>query len=394
MTVSATGLPLLEAMPENAAQAREAHGPRNAPNAASAADAARQFEGLLMQQLLQILRKTAPSGGLMGGDSSGEMYVQMFDEAIAEALSKGDGIGLRDMLIEGLGGEVAKPGGQLTGTLRREHPAGVEASRAPAAGAPIGGLGGRLQHAAASMMSGDPKRWGREGALLPGDLGNGFSTPAPGGEAAFNVRDARGYQGYYKCNLFTLELARRAGFEVPVTGRARGWGYPSPSTVTPDAADGNLRGGWARVATGEPAESIDRGAVRGDRAFMLTGSGMPGRHGHMGVVERVHGIDYGAGGEIKRVVFDGWEARPNGAEHLTRRVWNVHGNPGGGPSQRNGFESIEILELQHARGGQREVPLTRGAGASRHDGGGNTEFSPRASSYLQTRPILRSEEPR
>jgi hypothetical protein len=66
---------------------------------------------------------------------------------------------------------------------------------------------------------------------------------------------------------------------------------------------------------------------------------------------------------VRRVVFDGWEARSEGAQHLTRRTWNLTGNPGGNLA-RNGFSRIEILELTPRSGAGNEIPLSNRAGSS------------------------------
>jgi len=115
--------------------------------------------------------------------------------------------------------------------------------------------------------------------------------------------------------------------------------------VTEDAGDRSLKGGWGRVVSGESAAALDTGLAQGTRALMLAGSGIGAAHGHMAVVERVRSIDYAPTGEIRRIVFDGWEARPDGASHLQERTWNAYGNPGG-TDARNGFGRIEIIELK------------------------------------------------
>lgn len=370
--------------------------------------AAKQFEAVLIRQMLKVMRESAPKGGLLGesgSGSGGDMYLQMMDEAMADQMAEGQGIGLRETLMRSMGAsseDVREASRTLSGrAISSPHATsennasvtqmqqavqrtasssaldalrgGVARSTAsqiqPVAGAPIAGAGGRVQSAAATMIqNGAADRWARDGALTPQDLASDLVTEAPGGRAAFNVRDANGFQGYYKCNLFAFELARRAGFQVPVVGREKGWGYPQPNRVTPDASDGRLAGGWGRVVTGEAAESLDAGARAGNRAFMLTGSGADGRHGHMGMVERIHQVDYAADGSVKRIVFDGWEGRQNGAEHLSRRVWNLQGNAGGGKNQRNGFDAIEIIELVPSAPGSRpEVPVSRHPGASARD---------------------------
>lgn len=342
------------------------------------AKAARELESLLVRQLLAVLRKTVPKGGLLdSGDSSGAQYLEMFDAALADALAAGGGLGMQESLQQALGAEP--PSG--TGTVRA--PAALAAASTSTAttapdAVPSRGATGRLAKAAAQMVAPEVSaRWSRSGTLGPEDLASGIATPVGDGVARFNVRDALGYQGYYKCNLFAFELARRAGYTVPVVGRGRGWGFPGADTVARDAAtDGRVRGDWARVATGQSAAALDEGIRRGDRAFMLTASSPGERPGHMAVIERVRSVEYGPGGEVRRIVFDGWEAKPNGARHLTQRTWNVIGNEGG-TQPHNGFDLIEILELRPAAAGVPEQPVSRPGGASLLDGGG--EESPSSS---------------
>jgi Rod binding domain-containing protein len=352
-----------------------------APGAAPAgapvrdASAARQFEGLFVRQLLTALRKTVPEGGMLGGgggDASRSVVFGMIDDALASALSEGGGIGLAEAL------EASFSGSPTLGTTHSSLPAGPiplgpRVTISPLApngpdGEQLRGATGLLQNAASPMVSDDAaRRWSRDGTLGPQDLASPIETPLEsGGVARFNVRDALGYQGYYKCNLFAFELARRAGFQVPVVGRSRGYGYMGADTVARDAGDGAVRGQWARVATGESAESLDGGIARGQRAFILAASSPGERPGHMAVVERVRSVEYGTQGEVRRIVFDGWEAKPSGARHLVQRTWNVIGNEGG-TQPHNGFDLIQILELRHAgAGGTPEIPMGR-PGRSDHD---------------------------
>ena len=214
------------------------------------------------------------------------------------------------------------------------------------------------------MLDAGAQRWAKDAALSESDLRSDFATREPGGLARFNVRDARGFRGYYKCNLFAMEAARRAGFAVPLVSRPAGWGFPASDSVTRDAQDGHMRGDWARVATGATATELDGAILQGQRAYILTGAGQGERMGHMAVVERVHQVDFGPDGDVRRVVFDGWEARAQGAQHLVRRTWNLFGNPGG-TQARSGFERIEILELKRPNGGSRpERPVSGRTGAS------------------------------
>lgn len=315
--------------------------------------AAKGFEGVFLRQLIAVLRRTAPSAGGADGEGAGSGYVQMMDDALAQALIDGGGIGLSEPLLHALGGDAQGGAGLVVHAESARMP---DTKERPVS---LPGASGALARAASALTAHSGERFGRDGALGPTDLASGFATPTEGGEARFNVLDARGYAGYLKCNLFALESARRGGFTVPLVARPRGWGFPSPDQVVTDAVDGAMRRDWARVATGEAASELDASLVRGDRAFLLAGSGRDGHAGHMGVVERIHAIDYADDGGIERVVYDGWEGREGGAAHVSGRVWNRFGNPGGGDLQRNGFERIEILELRRpASGSTPELPIS------------------------------------
>ena len=122
--------------------------------------------------------------------------------------------------------------------------------------------------------------------------------------------------------------------------------------------------------------------------------GVDGRSGHMGVVERVHEVDYDEQGRVQRVVFDGWEGRSRGAMHLTRRTWNRYGNPGG-EDARGGFDSIHIIALRRPQDGARpERPIHENANASVHDAarmGESEENRSFSSSSTSDRPNESSE---
>jgi Rod binding domain-containing protein len=338
--------------------------------------AARQFEAMLLTQLVSAMRSTVGSGGMFGGGAGNGMYEHLFDQTFAEAMSQGDGIGVRPMVERQMGlRRYAESQGirPLDGTDRTRNAfapvdRGPILPERPPSGEALPGLTALLQQAAREMLpGGNAPQWGLEGRLTEADLASDFATSTAEGPAFFNVRDAAGFEDRFKCNLFALELCRRSGFVVPLAARPRGWGFPGPDAVVADAADDGLRADWGRVVTGESAESLDSAAVRGDRAFLLAASGREGRSGHMGVVERIHEVDYDASGAIRRVVFDGWEGRADGARHLVRRTWNRYGNPGGNDA-RGGFERIEIIELRRPREGERpERPTHDATRPSVHD---------------------------
>lgn len=364
------------------------------------AEAAEQFESLLIRQLWTTMRSTVGAEVFGAGGMGGSTTLHLLDQSMAEQMSAAGGIGIADMLRENFGGErndvsrvLDAPGQRAMRGLQSLGPAGQRtiADLGPTTGSALPGLTGRLQVAARDMLNPvSAARWGRTGRLTTDELSSEFSTTrADGREAVFNVRDAAGYEGEYKCNLFAFELVRRAGFETPLMGRRHGWGYPHPDRVTDDASDGRLRQDWGDVISGEGAASLDGGIRRGDRGILLTGSGIEGHRGHMAVVERVHEVHYDQSGEVERVVFDGWEARSTGARHLTRRTWNRYGNPGGSDA-RNGFSEIEIIGLRPALG-RAERPLTRVVGASNLDVE-RTEITSEMDDYRRDGPTASNPE--
>lgn len=323
-----------------------------------------QFEGLLMQQMLKVMRKSAP----MTSGSQGKIFTEMFDTAVADRLAEGGGLGVRALIEEAMLGPEARPAGGDPG-VRPLQPRTREYSNGPVhvpTFAPAVGETAKVQRAAAEMVGQGAHHWARGGELDGNDLRSEFATSAPGGEARFNVRDANGYHGYYKCNLFAFEAARRGGFQVPVVARSAGWGFPSSDAVTQDAADGQLDGKWGRVVTGISADKADAAITSGRGAFMLTGAGNGERAGHMAVIERVHSLEYDGAGQLQRAVFDGWEARTGGAQHLVRRSWTR--GPSGARSERGGFQRIEMIELAKADAAAgAERPLDTAAPASHND---------------------------
>lgn len=387
MTVTAPGaIPLAALGAAERDPAAERRGPNGAAGASAEADpaaarraqigsAASQFEALLLSQLVQVMRSTVGESGIFGSGPGSQMYAHLFDQNFADSMAAAGGMGLAQVIERSMLGPEAYATAQRQGTeLRPLTPFAPRVSGEilevrPASGAAIGGMTGRLQDAARAMLgpNGFAPQWGRAGRLTEADLASDFSTEGPNGVATFNVRDAAGFQDRYKCNLFAFELARRAGFQVPLIGRTRGWGYMGPDGVTQDVSRGRLRGGWGQVATGESAESLDSSIVRGERAFLIVGSSVGDRAGHMGIVERVHEVEYDEAGRVQRVVFDGWEGRSRGAHHMTRRTWNRAGTHGG-EDVRGGFAQIELIELRRPEdGGAEERPVHPNAAPSVHD---------------------------
>ena len=75
---------------------------KGAQNAKELEDVAADFEAMLLSLLLQQMRKTIPKSGLLGEEAGCEVYQELMDQALAEEISEGRGLGLREMLIRSL----------------------------------------------------------------------------------------------------------------------------------------------------------------------------------------------------------------------------------------------------------------------------------------------------
>jgi hypothetical protein len=192
----------------------------------------------------------------------------------------------------------------------------------------------------------------------------------------FNVLDANGYEGYPKCNLFSLELLRRAGYAVPVQARESGWGYPGADTVTHAAASQKSRD-WAISRTKASAEELSGIADRGT-PILLSGSGQGEVMGHMAVAERIHSVKRNEAGDIVSVEYSGWEAGGSKASY-GRRTWRTTGEPGPG---RGGLSHIELLEARPAQEAKTYHPVDGATpGRSFHDAQ-NRGLSAQESAFL------------
>ena len=64
--------------------------------------AAQQFEALLLQEMLKSMWTTVPQGGMLSGSHEEKMYRDMLNEAMADSISEGRGIGIKDVILKDL----------------------------------------------------------------------------------------------------------------------------------------------------------------------------------------------------------------------------------------------------------------------------------------------------
>jgi flagellar protein FlgJ len=66
-------------------------------------EAAKQFEGLLFEQMLRSMRSADGAGWLGGGeDKAGESMIELAEQQFAMALAAGDGLGIATLITTAL----------------------------------------------------------------------------------------------------------------------------------------------------------------------------------------------------------------------------------------------------------------------------------------------------
>jgi flagellar protein FlgJ len=74
--------------------------PKSMPLTQQPEEVARQFEGLLLKQMIDSMWRTVPKEGLLSGSQEEDMYRDMLNEALAESISQGKGIGVKDVIFK------------------------------------------------------------------------------------------------------------------------------------------------------------------------------------------------------------------------------------------------------------------------------------------------------
>lgn len=78
--------------------------------------AAEQFEALLLQQMFQSMWKSVSSEGMLSGSREEEHFRDMLNEGLATEIARGQGIGIKDVLLRDMQGLEAR---------NRVHPSGL-----------------------------------------------------------------------------------------------------------------------------------------------------------------------------------------------------------------------------------------------------------------------------
>lgn len=93
------------------AELRSSAAQPNGKPAGATLEVAQQFESLVLNLMLQEMRKTVSRSGLMNSEAM-KTFEQMFDQQVALGMARAGGIGLGQFIaqqLEARGGDVVKP---------------------------------------------------------------------------------------------------------------------------------------------------------------------------------------------------------------------------------------------------------------------------------------------
>ena len=63
-------------------------------------DAAEKFEAMLVHEMMKSMWNTVPKSGMISGSSEEQTFRDMLSEAVADSVSKGQGIGIKDVIYK------------------------------------------------------------------------------------------------------------------------------------------------------------------------------------------------------------------------------------------------------------------------------------------------------
>lgn len=70
------------------------------PSLNDPAQAAVQFEALILQEMMKSMWRTVPDGGVLSGSREEETYRDMLNEAVAQSIASGKGVGIKDVIAK------------------------------------------------------------------------------------------------------------------------------------------------------------------------------------------------------------------------------------------------------------------------------------------------------
>lgn len=70
------------------------------PDSKNPEKVARDFEALLLKQMIDSMWNTVPKEGLLSGSNEENMYRDMLNQALATSISEGKGIGVKEVIMK------------------------------------------------------------------------------------------------------------------------------------------------------------------------------------------------------------------------------------------------------------------------------------------------------
>jgi flagellar protein FlgJ len=204
-----------------------------AQNPAALKEVAKQFESLFTQMLLKSMReanRSLSNGDTLFGSDQADFYQDMFDQQIAVHLSKGEGLGLADMLVrqltQGTGGGARDTGPSSDAQVSPLH--------APQAPSPIASsksdfIRRMLPHAqeAARELGVDPQALLAQAAL---ETGWGKSVPCnAAGDCSYNLFGIKAGSSWSGATVNVPTLEFEDGVAVRKVDRFRAYESPADS---------------------------------------------------------------------------------------------------------------------------------------------------------------------
>ena len=81
---------------------------KKAKDLASLRESSRQFEALLLTEMLKSMRQSVPDGGLFEKNNSTEIFRDMLDSETAKAASRGKGLGIGEAMYKQMAAQIEK----------------------------------------------------------------------------------------------------------------------------------------------------------------------------------------------------------------------------------------------------------------------------------------------
>jgi flagellar protein FlgJ len=73
---------------------------KSAPLTKNPEKVAEQFEAMLVKQMIDSMWSTVPKEGVLSGSREEELYRDMLNEAIANSIAEGKGMGIKDVILK------------------------------------------------------------------------------------------------------------------------------------------------------------------------------------------------------------------------------------------------------------------------------------------------------